>query len=310
MNILNRKLLCKTALATLLLTSISNASSAYENSHYSDEKEGNFYMGLNLGKVIPNIVPFSAKEDVESVTTEKIFSLDSNDNAKEGYDPKYTGDFLGSVSIGYKIGNFGIELEDLVSSVTTKDWYVELYRNLPDNKTGVTDYHIKNKDGKFESATSPNIHEWESIIDDGAGGNGRRQLHSAFKMKNEGFRNIAAMINAYYYLNNESNITPYAGIGAGLTNIKFLGVSHFKPAYQGKVGVRYNINDTTKISAGYRYFGVLGSTFTKVDPTAKIPDIYYGSSYNEKIGYAGSTTATVESKFAHHALEVRLTFNI
>jgi opacity protein-like surface antigen len=141
-------------------------------------------------------------------------------------------------------------------------------------------------------------------------------LSENLKITNEGFQNKAAMINAYYDINNISNFTPYFGIGGGLTNVKFFGVSKITPAMQGKLGLHYNVSDKIQLSGGYRYFTSLGnSRFDEVKLEKEVPGLrieIQKATNNEvvhTVDLPGSTTATVKSNFANHALELGLTFN-
>jgi outer membrane protein OmpA-like peptidoglycan-associated protein len=81
---------------------------------------------------------------------------------------------------------------------------------------------------------------------------------------------FAAMANLYYDFNAGSVIVPYVGAGAGIAfdKVSALGVSDNTTAfaYQGIIGVGYNIDSQFRLNLEGRYFGttsptVLGSTF-------------------------------------------------
>ncbi|MDD9336542.1 MAG: hypothetical protein PV345_04450 [Wolbachia sp.] len=90
---------------------MSNASfpyieTEYEEGEYNsnylygdeDEEETNkFYMSFNYNRVSPSIGSFSARVGSSSTTTQKVFSLNSNKELQEGYNPECNGEFLGSV---------------------------------------------------------------------------------------------------------------------------------------------------------------------------------------------------------------------
>ncbi|MDR2832035.1 MAG: P44/Msp2 family outer membrane protein [Rickettsiales bacterium] len=140
---------------------------------------------------------------------------------------------------------------------------------------------------------------------------------AAFKMKNEGFNNLAGMINVYHDFNiAEMPFTPYVGVGAGVTKVKFLGKTRYAFAYQAKLGVNYQLTTQTQAFAGLRYFGILGNQFKNIVPGIKIPVGEEGKrpkagggdeDFNET-ARVESTTATITNRFSIYGLEFGLVY--
>ncbi|MDD9331260.1 MAG: P44/Msp2 family outer membrane protein [Wolbachia sp.] len=222
--------------------------------------------------------------------------------------------------IGYKIGDFKIELEGLVSSVTTGDKHIE-FKNLRGSTVNLHDIGSSLDNIKIFHNDKEIFYGDKSALDNFKLETKYKKLFEEnLKVTNEGFQNKAAMINAYYDLNNNSNFTTYFGVDGCFTNIKFFGVSRIKPAIQGKPGLNYNTSDEILLFVGYKYFVSLGDKFEEailhtdtlryeVEKTTHNNGTkkYFFNPY--KRGDFPGSTATVESKFSNHALEVDLTFN-
>ncbi|WP_333023487.1 P44/Msp2 family outer membrane protein [Wolbachia endosymbiont of Pentidionis agamae] len=276
--------------------------------------QDNFYLSFRYHGERPIVGTFSGKEDASGIVTEKIVSLDKTNKSVDGYNPKYQGNFAGSLSFGYRIKNFRFELEGLHSEIKTENTYVELHRDPPhlshNQKDQPIHWYIKDSNQAIDKdhySNQYNYNKYPWLSAEKING----ELQAGFKMTNYGFKNNAALLNAYYDFNNASNFTPFIGFGAGLTNIKFLSASCIKPAYQAKAGLSYNITPEIQLSAGYRYFSVVGDKFVvKPDLGKEIPELYYKvGNNNEKFEYSASTTATVKNDLSSHAIEVGLTFN-
>ena len=76
---------------------------------------------------------------------------------------------------------------------------------------------------------------------------------------------IAVMANIYYDFNAGGTIVPYIGAGAGVAfeKVSALGLQDNSTtfAYQGIVGVGYNIDPTWRVNLEGRYFGTTSPTF-------------------------------------------------
>jgi len=76
---------------------------------------------------------------------------------------------------------------------------------------------------------------------------------------------IAAMANIYYDFNAGGTIVPYIGAGAGVAfeKISALGLQDNSTtfAYQGILGVGYNVDPTWRVNLEGRYFGTTNPTF-------------------------------------------------
>ncbi len=91
-----------------------------------------------------------------------------------------------------------------------------------------------------------------------------------------GIDSIALMGNAYYDIPTGSPWTPYVGAGIGVANVRFDSGEYHRGsqseslfAYQGIVGLAYNIDQNISIKADYRYFATLDPRFDYGDSIAK-----------------------------------------
>lgn len=325
---LYKKPLLKTAIVTLLLTFLSNSSFAYtespygsvlENEHdedyshdysydYTDSEEerpSNFYMSFNYSKTMPKVGPFN-------VTENNIQKTESSKNLD------YKNDFAGNAAIGYRTGNMRVELEGHASSANTQ---IELKNQRKsmisfDGPEKGKSYVVKILTNDAKEVFHGSKHDFSEF--EHTDPQYKKLFVDNIEITNEGFQNKAAMINAYYDFKNSSSFTPYLGVGGGLANIKFFGMSKMKPAIQGKFGLHYNVSDKVQLSAGYRYFTALSSSsFSKVikdEVSYQVQEKRYDAQTQKYLFDTVkvvdlSKSATVESKFVNHALEVGLIFN-
>ncbi|XGA08025.1 MAG: P44/Msp2 family outer membrane protein [Wolbachia endosymbiont of Xenopsylla cheopis] len=314
----------------------------------------NFYVQGGYFSAFGNAMgDFSGKEDAGNVT-EKVMSFNSDEEFVEGYEPKYTPGFAGGGAIGYQLNTLRlpfmlslllpsrIEFEGLYSQLNLDDeeygdkekaGYVELVRN--NSATAGT-----NCDSKWKTATSSScalrsttqqVIQWPTTwikkYQQGFNAVNHTSLNftgakAAFKIKDEGFNNRAMLMSVYYDLNINPYLVPYVGGGLGFTKVKFLGKSHYAPAYQLKLGAQYTLTKKAQIFAGLRYFGIFNDEFASVLPTTKIPAgdagilnnvIINGAFYNQHnynhTARIASTTATVTHKFSVYGLEVGMVYN-
>lgn len=336
MNMLYKKPLLKTAVVTLLLTFISNSSFAYteygflDNKHeeedysYSaEEKPSNVYMSFNYSKANPGISSFSAREN----SIQKV-EISNNFDYKSG--------FAGNASIGYRVGDMRVELEGLASSshldvelenqrlsLIDSDLNSHLYPSDGYTRVDVVGDNGDVVENLYKGDVSTLQHDGieKHIRKEGNPKRYSEPLLSMRKIENNSFKKKAAMVNLYYDISNYSDFTPYLSIGGGIANISLSGISQIKPAIQGKLGLNYNINNKIQLSAGYRYLTALGQYDFQEVKLNEVPTLKYtvrenshdqdghSSKIVKEIVMPGSTTATVESNFANHALEVGLTFN-
>ncbi|MBT4890214.1 MAG: outer membrane beta-barrel protein, partial [Rhodospirillales bacterium] len=90
-------------------------------------------------------------------------------------------------------------------------------------------------------------------------------------------RSLSAMVNALYDVSTETALTPYFGVGLGAANVETSGQSPVGSssisdddtalAYQGIVGVSYQISDNVALKADYRYFSTADLDYTTADGT-------------------------------------------
>ncbi|GHM58462.1 MAG: hypothetical protein sL5_06060 [Candidatus Mesenet longicola] len=311
----------------------------------------NFYVqGGYFGAFGNAMGDFSGKEEAGNVT-EKVMSFNSDEELVEGYEPKYTPGFAGSGTIGYQLNALQlpfmlsrllpsrIEIEGLYSQLNLDDeeygdkdkaGYVELVRSGPAtlNDGDMTPSAGTNCDSKWKTITNPSC----ELQSSGNMGYSAIKLNftgtkAAFKIKDEGFNNQAMLMSVYYDLNINPYLVPYIGGGLGFTQVKFLGKSHYAPAYQLKLGASYRLAEKAQIFAGLRYFGIFNDEFASVLPTTKIPagdagtlreviinNIHYNRVNRTMYDYnytarVASTTATINHRFGVYGLEVGMVYN-
>ncbi|WP_341807864.1 P44/Msp2 family outer membrane protein [Wolbachia endosymbiont (group E) of Neria commutata] len=170
--------------------------------------------------------------------------------------------FVGSAAIGYYFGNSRIEFE----YINTK---LNLHTHSDKFKDKKSLFNQSNSDNKFIE-NDDNFRVFQ-----------KRFSGRYYYDIRESKRFHTGMINLYYDLNiNSTYFTPYVGVGAGVTfghnelffvnkDMFFLDSSSNDKEikvetqnvinYQAKLGVNYNFNLETKISAGYVYFGRVNS---------------------------------------------------
>lgn len=326
MNICYKKIISGTALVTLLTFSPGYSfAEVAGNSPVGpvDGEIGNIYIaGHYHGEFFNRIGDLKGKEDATGVKTGAILGWKADGSGPQDYKPKYKSPlFAGGASIGMAlVEGIRIELEGLYSQINVDDkdfeseekaQYVELQRagTASGNTAEGSDWASIDATARTPAATG--------VAGNQLIGNPR---FAAFKMKNEGFNNIAGMINAYgdFRISEEFEADLYAGVGAGLTKIQFLDKSRFAPAYQIKGGVSFGIpNSPAKVFAGYRYFGVFGDKFKEVKPkteiTAAVAAVAGGpngaNGGADEPARVKSTTATIENSFAVHGIEVGVMYN-
>ncbi|WCR57685.1 P44/Msp2 family outer membrane protein [Wolbachia endosymbiont of Ctenocephalides felis wCfeJ] len=281
----------------------------------------NFYVKANyFGALFNNIGSLEGKEDAKSDVTDGVFSINKKGRIEAGHNPKYVPGFAGGASIGYSLGDMRVELEGLYSQTDLydKDYsnknharYVELRRKKEYSvgaKCGspwVSIKFFKTKDeAKVDTEKCDNISK--NLAD----------FRAAFRMKNEGFNNLAGMVNVYYDFNKEEmQLVPYVGVGGGLTKVKFLGRTRYAFAYQAKLGANYQLTAQVQAFAGLRYFGILGNEFKDIVPVIKIlKGEKYTPSGGNKAGVdeparIESTTATITNRFGIYGLDFGLTYH-
>jgi opacity protein-like surface antigen len=83
--------------------------------------------------------------------------------------------------------------------------------------------------------------------------------------------NLAFMVNGYYDLKTSTKFTPYVGAGIGLANIEVDAPAYRNSdnvfAYQALVGVSYELDKNSSVTAGYRYFGTQDSEYNGIKRT-------------------------------------------
>lgn len=300
MNISYKDLLSKGLVATLLtfIPTYSFSAPVTLSKYFSAHYHGEFFNSIG---------EFGGNEDAAGAKTEKIIGY-YNKNGEIGvYRPEYKPGLAASITHGYSIehpdvpGGFRVEGEVLYSQVNIKDdGYVEKDDKDNEKREMTNQVELLRDDDTSGQTTSryPN-HFWITNLPNPP----YLRNRAAFKIKNEGFNNVAAMANIYYDwpLQDNSKIAPYVGIGGGVTRIEHLKVAEYAFAYQGKVGVNYTIAPNAKFFVGYRFFNRFGDKFNKVKPLYQIP-----AGVGQYAGRMESTTATIKNKFAVAGVEAGL----
>lgn len=323
MDIYRKKIILGTALITLLAFSSIGSFARVAGDSPVGPVEGdmsNIYIaGHYHGEFFNKIGDLKGKEDAKGVATGAILGWDAESKEAGKYKPKYKNQtFAGGASIGMALmEGIRIEFEGLYSQINVDDkdfeseekaQYVELQRDNASSGSTFGSTHAS--PSKWASIDTKVRQDTQNSAQDIA--NSRL---AAFKIKNEGFNNIAGMINAYgdFRISEEFEADLYAGVGAGLTKIKFLDASRSAPAYQIKGGISCALpNSPAKIFVGYRYFGVFGDKFKEVKPTEAITDavvVGNAGAANHEPARVKSTTATIESSFAVHGIEAGIMYN-
>lgn len=229
--------------AAALVTLLSLSNSAFSEP-VGTEDETSYYVRLQYNGEFFNMMSGKeVKSDHASTGTfASLFSYKKAEGTKDEafYKPNYKASFFaGSAAAGYMMEGIRVELEGLYSQldIDGTDYKNDGRQDTPDNAR------------VFGKATTLSGADASNAIG-----------------KNEGFKTIAAMVNAYYDvdLGNESiPAVPYVGAGVGVARVNFAGADHWKPAYQAKAGVSYAVtsDSTIKVYGGYRYFGLYGNEF-------------------------------------------------
>jgi len=229
--------------ATALVTLLSLSHSAFSDP-VGDVEDGDssYYVRLQYNGDFFNVM--SDKELKANTGTNNamasLFSPDKADGTKKTaspYKPKYKSSLLaGGIAAGYTMEGIRAEFEVFYSNLGVDGaGYKEANAEKPENAKEF---------GKVTAYAG-------AATADAIG-------------TNEGFKNIVAMVNAYYDIDLGSEsipVVPYVGAGVGVSRTTFVGNSHFKLAYQAKAGVSYAITPEIKVYGGYRYFGMYGTEF-------------------------------------------------
>lgn len=96
----------------------------------------------------------------------------------------------------------------------------------------------------------------------------------AMRIRDAWYGAIPALGNVVLRYENDSKFVPYLGAGAGgaytMVHIRHIDDSDFVFAYQGKVGVAYEINTSMAVDVGYKFFGTADQKYDNF----KAKDVY------------------------------------
>lgn len=293
----------------ILVLSALQPYEAFADIYGSIQYYGDFF-------VIPH--SFTGTEDASGVITREVLGWNSDSTAPEKYNPNYTTNYIaGGFSLGHTTF-FGLKTE----------FEAQYYNVVPDS----TNFTIKDDSKYFELARKDNItgsynpttrpemarNAYAFSIGSESRGVKRGILdttsqatfnsndvpggrdHLAVKFRNEGIRSISGYFNIGLELNVPGiPISPFIFGGVGVAQMRFLDVDTYGIAYQGKVGVTYNIGSYFGIFAGYSYRGVLPRKYSEITPTTSVIGIKKTSSVPDVIA---STTVTIENSLTVHGL--------
>ncbi|MDG7052581.1 MAG: P44/Msp2 family outer membrane protein [Wolbachia endosymbiont of Alcedoecus sp.] len=274
----------------------------------ADNLDGFYIKASYFDAFFNTIGPLEGKEDVGNNTTEGVFSFNKNERIRAGCNPKYIPGLAGGIAVGYILENVKIEFESLYSQTNL---YSEDYSNKDKAK------YVELRRNECTSVGTECSSPWRSkkvdvdIKDTCENIGASVKFRAAFQMRNEGFNNLAGLVNIYYDFSRKP-FTPYISIGGGLTKVKFLGRTRYAFAYQTKLGANYQLTTQMQAFAGLRYFGILGNQFENIVPTLKIPAGEQaikptGESFDH-CARIESSTATITNRFGIYGLEAGLTY--
>jgi len=227
--------------ATALVTLLSLSHSAFSDP-VGDVEDGDssYYVRLQYNGDFFNVMSEKELKLGSGNSAASLFSIDKvGAKTVASYKPKYKSSlFAGGIAAGYTMEGIRAEFEVFYSNlgVDGSDYKASAGgADAPDNAKAF---------GKKTGLTG---------LTDATNATGT----------NDGFKNIVAMVNAYYDadLGIDIPVTPYVGAGVGVSRTTFVGNSHYKLAYQAKAGVSYAVTPEIKVYGGYRYFGMYGTEF-------------------------------------------------
>jgi opacity protein-like surface antigen len=105
---------------------------------------------------------------------------------------------------------------------------------------------------------------------------------------------ISVMANAYYDFNAGGKIVPYIGGGLGIAFIQgsafFTSYNATAFAYQGIVGVGYNVNEAIRVNLDGRYYGTTSPTFYDGEGSASITNNNFSIMLGLQFKFGGSAS--------------------
>lgn len=226
--------------ATALVTLLSLSHSAFSDP-VGDVEDGDssYYVRAGYHGNFFNVMSEKELKWMDGTTATSLLGFKKDGTGAEApYKPKYKSSLLaGGIAAGYTMEGIRAEFEVFYSGLGVDgSEYKKDAKDEPDNAKAF---------GKAGSSLAGDV------------------VANA-KGTNDGFKNIVAMVNAYYDVDlgmENIPVAPYIGGGLGVARTTFAGNSNFKLAYQGKVGVSYAFTPEIKVYGGYRYFGMYGAEF-------------------------------------------------
>ena len=236
---------------------------------------GGFGIGDASGKTLKT---YAAKKEGDIDEKQKTSFVESK------YDPRYersTGTF--SAALGYSTGVFRFEAEGLYHEFLVDK------ANFSDAKNAKT-FAMSKPDTKAAAASSTAQ----------AGSSGATQPTNTLPdyyvtAVNEGISITSLLGNVCYdIIPSEIKLSPTVCAGAGMSFIKFLGVTNRKASYQGKVGIQYFLSSRSIIFASAYAHKIVTGKFEKIPV-----------SHHQKTSTGGGTTSntTIEHLYPSANLE-------
>lgn len=266
--------------ACSLLISGSSFASSVSRDSISDSgsvMNGSFYVSGSYSPAFPSITSFDIRESGKEVSYIKSYSKAANalDIAahanfnQAGHTFKFAKSLLTSFegATGYAMGGARVEIE-----------------------AGYKKF-VSVADGDYKHADA---HNYVGI--------GRADVYDAnnyFVMKIDSVTDTSVMLNACYdVMHTDLPVSPYvcAGLGASFVEIAKHAISKF--AYQGKVGVSYQLTPEISLVAGGYYHGLFDEQYDNIPAS-------------NRVGIVGEAAANVKANIANYGfnLGARFAFN-
>ncbi|AHX05150.1 outer membrane beta-barrel domain protein [Ehrlichia chaffeensis str. Liberty] len=241
-----KSIITGTVLASLLLLSSIESSSAVSHNHIRTNT-GGIYITGQYRPGVSHFTNFSVKEtttDTKVLVSYKKEQTSIDLTAHSNFNGIYTvkfqdnaASFSGAIGYSYTEG-LRLEVEGSYETFDVKD---------------PKDYSAKDAFRFFALArptsSTPPIENYKYTV-----------------MKNNGLSVASIMINGCYDLSfNNVVVSPYICAGIGEDFIEFFDTLHIKFAYQGKLGISYYLSPKINIFADGYYHRVIGNKFKNLN---------------------------------------------
>lgn len=266
-----------------------------------------YNFSMNVGK-------FTGSEDAANVTTGTIYGK-SPLSDPIAFSPKYNLSLLsGSAVVGYRLNDS--------SRIEIEGGYLRADRDTSGYSSENSAYYVElQRDGEFlcDPTTTTATCGGQPPIQLSNARSIADNKSLAFKLNNDGVTHLMFLGNLVYeFRRNRDPLFFYLGIGAGVSYTTFLESSDTHLAFQGKLGIGFDIMQKITLTLGYRYFGLLNDKFTDLNPTAVIgkyskcvpsstPTSCLSGTPGVSEDVLASTTATVNHPMGFNGIQIGAT---